>query len=93
MFLPHSRQLTAMGKEGLYLEDHEEHLVAPPDGEKLSYSQAHYSPGLHSHPASGRRGGGQEEDLQDGSYQGRRGGKVVGTRKLGWSILPHPRPT
>ena len=26
MFLPRSRQLTAMGKEGLYLEDHEDQV-------------------------------------------------------------------
>ena len=40
MFLPRSRQLTAMGKEGVYLEDHQDHL----SGEDISYNQSQYSP-------------------------------------------------
>ena len=69
MFLPHSRQLTAMGKEGVYLEDHEEQLAVPVEGEKYSYSQCQYSPGVQKE-RSVRRGGRQEEDRQDSSYQG-----------------------
>jgi len=44
MFLPRSRQLTAMGKEGVYLEDHEDQLSIHGDGEDFSYNQSQYSP-------------------------------------------------
>ena len=43
MFLPRSRQLTAMGKEGVYLEDHEDQLSIHGDGEDFSYNQSQYS--------------------------------------------------
>ena len=40
MFLPRSRQLTAMGKEGLYLEDHEDQVsLHRHDTEEMSYNQ------------------------------------------------------
>ena len=40
MFLPRSRQLTAMGKEGLYLEDHEDQVsLHRHDQEEMSYNQ------------------------------------------------------
>jgi len=46
MFLPRSRQLTAMGKEGLYLEDHEDQVsLHRHDTEEMSYNQA----GQHQH--------------------------------------------
>ena len=42
MFLPRSRQLTAMGKEGLYLEDHEDQVsLHRHDQEEMSYNQVH----------------------------------------------------
>ena len=43
MFLPRSRQLTAMGREGVYLEDHEDQLSIQGEGEDISYNQSQYS--------------------------------------------------
>ena len=40
MFLPRSRQLTAMGNGGVYLEDQEDQLSLHHDQEELTYNQA-----------------------------------------------------
>ena len=39
MFLPRSRQLTAMGNGGVYLEDQEDQLSLHHDQEELTYNQ------------------------------------------------------
>ena len=69
MFLPQSRQMTAMGKEGVYLEDHEEHLAVPEEREEHTYSQSQYSPGMQKE-RNARRAWQQQKDLQDSSYLG-----------------------
>ena len=74
MFLPRSRQLTAMGKEGVYLEDHEDQLPIHGNGEDISYSQSQYSPKKYKDSSSrfdrqtiDAHG---DEVYQDGSYLG-----------------------
>ena len=39
MFLPRSRQLTAMGNGGVYLEDQEDQMSLRHDQEELTYNQ------------------------------------------------------
>jgi len=74
MFLPRSRQLTAMGKEGVYLEDHEDQLSIQGDGEDISYNQTQYSPKKFKDSSSryDRRTAAAHSDevYQNGSYLG-----------------------
>ena len=75
MFLPRSRQLTAMGKEGVYLEDHEDQLSIHGDGEDFSYNQSQYS--TKKYKESSSRFDRQtidahsDEVYQNGSYLGK----------------------
>ena len=75
MFLPRSRQLTAMGKEGVYLEDHQDQLSFQGEGEDISYNQSQYFPKKSQDSSSrfDRRtlGAQSDEVYQNGSYLGR----------------------
>ena len=80
MFLPRSRQLTAMGKEGVYLEDHEDQLSLggrEGGGEEFSYSPAahfssqHSSKKLDKQRYERRQGNSSDDVYQNGSYLGR----------------------
>ena len=74
MFLPRSRQLTAMGKEGVYLEDHQDQLSFQGEGEDISYNQRQYSQEKFKdsslrfdRPTNGAH---SDEVYQNGSYLG-----------------------
>ena len=64
-----------MGKEGVYLEDHEDQLSIQGDGEDISYNQAHYSPKKYKDTGSryDRRTAAAHSDevYQNGSYLGK----------------------
>ena len=74
MFLPRSRQLTAMGKEGVYLENQEDHLSIHGDGEDI-YNQSQYSPKKYKDSSSrcDRQtiDAHSDEVYQNGSYLGK----------------------
>ena len=75
MFLPRSRQLTAMGKEGVYLEDHQDQLSFQGEGEDISYNQRQYSQEKFKDSSLrfDRRTNGAHSDevYQNGSYLGK----------------------
>ena len=75
MFLPRSRQLTAMSKEGVYLEDHEDQLSIHGIGEEFSYNQSQYSTKKYkdsrSRVDSQAIDAHSEEVYQNGSYLGK----------------------
>ena len=65
-----------MGKEGVYLEDHEDQLSIQGDGEDISYNQTQYSPKKFKDSSSryDRRTAAAHSDevYQNGSYLGKR---------------------
>ena len=75
MFLPRSRQLTAMGREGVYLEDHEDQLSIQGEGEDISYNQSQYSHKKFkdsSYKYDRRTAGAHSDEVyQNGSYLGK----------------------
>ena len=71
MFLPRSRQLTAMGKEGVYLEDQDDQLSIQGDGEDISYHQTDYYPRKFKDWGSRRSTATHGDEVyQNGSYLG-----------------------
>ena len=64
-----------MGKEGVYLEDHEDHLSIHGDGEDISYNQSQYSPKKYRDSSSrfDRQtiDAHSDEVYQNGSYLGK----------------------